>query len=92
MIEHLTWRSLADQRSDTRLIMLYKISHELVAIPKTDIFTPPFRFSQNMHSLSYQIPPTRLQLRQKALEWVDKSECLLQMRAIIVECDFELIS
>ena len=34
MIEHLNWRSLADRRSDARLVMLYKISHELVAILK----------------------------------------------------------
>jgi hypothetical protein len=27
MIEHLNWQSLADRRSDTRLVMLYKISH-----------------------------------------------------------------
>ena len=60
MIEHLNWR-----RSDARLVMLYKISHELVAIPK-QTFIPPFRLSQNMHSLSYQIPPTRLQLRQQS--------------------------
>ena len=66
MIEHLNWRSLADRRSDARLVMLYKISHELVAIPKTDILIPPLRFSRNMHSLSYQIPPTRLQLRQQS--------------------------
>jgi protein tyrosine phosphatase (PTP) superfamily phosphohydrolase (DUF442 family) len=54
MIEHLNWRILAYQRSDARLVMLYKISHELVAIPKTDILIPPLRFSRNMHSLSYQ--------------------------------------
>jgi hypothetical protein len=41
MIEHLNWRSLADRRSDARLVMLYKITHELVTIPKTDIFIPP---------------------------------------------------
>jgi len=34
MIGHLNWRSLADRRTDTRLIMLYKISHEQVANPK----------------------------------------------------------
>ena len=51
MIEHLNWRSLADRRSDARLVKLYKISHELVAIPKTDILIPPLIFSQNMHSL-----------------------------------------
>ena len=66
IIEHLQWRTLADRRSDARLVMLYKISHELIAIPKTDLRIPPFRFSRNMHSLSYQIPPTRLQLRQQS--------------------------
>jgi hypothetical protein len=60
MLEHLNWRSLS------RLVMLYKISHELVAIPKTNILIPPLRFSRNIHSLSYQIPPTRLQLRQQS--------------------------
>ena len=35
IIEHLNWWSLADQRTDARLVMLYKILHELVAIPKT---------------------------------------------------------
>jgi hypothetical protein len=66
MIEHIQWRTLADRRSDARLVMLYKISHELVAIPKTDILIPPFRFYRNMYSLSCQIPPTRLQLRQQS--------------------------
>ena len=66
MIKHLNWRTLADRRSDARLVLLYKISHTLVAIPKTYILIPPFRFSRNMHSLSYQIHPTRLQLRQQS--------------------------
>jgi hypothetical protein len=34
MIEHLNWRTLANQRTDARLVMLYKITHERVAIPK----------------------------------------------------------
>jgi hypothetical protein len=50
MIEHLNWRTLADRRTDAHLVMLYKITHELVAIPKTDILIPPVRFSRNMHS------------------------------------------
>ena len=37
MIGHLNWQTLADRRTDARLVMLYKITHELVAIPKTDI-------------------------------------------------------
>ena len=35
-------------------VMLYKISHELVAISKTDRLIPPVRFSRNMqHPLSH---------------------------------------
>ena len=59
MIEHLNWRRLADRRTDARLVMLYKISHEQVAIPKTpktNRLIPPTRLTLNMHSLSYQIP------------------------------------
>jgi hypothetical protein len=41
MIEHLNWRILADRRTDARLVMLYKITHELVVIPKTDILIQP---------------------------------------------------
>jgi hypothetical protein len=37
--------------------MLYKITHELAAIPKTDILIPPVRFLRNMHSESL-IPNT----------------------------------
>ena len=50
MIEHLNWRSLADRRSDARLVMLYKISHELVAIPKTDILWTLWRVTLLSHS------------------------------------------
>ena len=66
MIEHLNWQSLADRGSAAHLVMLYKILHELVTIPKTDILLLPLRFSWNMYSLSYQIPLTRLQLRQQS--------------------------
>ena len=56
MIGHLNWRSLADQRTYARLVMLYKITHALVAIPKADILIPPVRFLRNMHSLSKYHP------------------------------------
>jgi hypothetical protein len=65
MIKHLNWRTLVNRRTDARLV--YKITHELVVIPKTDILIPPVRFSWNKHSLSYQIPPTRIQLRQRKI-------------------------
>ena len=65
MITHLNWRSLADRRSDTRLVMLYKINYQLVAINKTNRLIPPLRQSRNMHTLCFQIPQCRLQIRQQ---------------------------
>jgi hypothetical protein len=62
MIGHLNWQSLADRRTDARLVILFM----RVAIPKTHILILPVRFSQNMHSLSYQILPTCLQFRQQS--------------------------
>ena len=36
MIGQLNWRSLVDRRTYAHLLMLFKISHELIAIPNTD--------------------------------------------------------
>ena len=64
MLSSLDWRSLADRRTDARLIMLYKISHELVAVSKTDRLLSPLRQTRNMHKLAYQIPSCKTQIRQ----------------------------
>ena len=60
------WRTLADRRTDSRLSMMYKIVNDKVAIPKTDRLIPPLRLSRNMHSLSFQIPSCRTQIRQNS--------------------------
>ena len=46
MIGHLNWQTLADRRTDARLVMLYKISHELVPNPK----------NRHTHTTSYITP------------------------------------
>ena len=66
MMHHLQWRTLADRRTDFRLSMFYKIVNNKVAIPKTDRLIPPLRFSRNMHTLSFQIPSCRTQIRQNS--------------------------
>jgi hypothetical protein len=53
---HLEWRSLEDRRRDAHLVMMYNISHDKVAVSKSDRFSPPLRHSRNMHSRSYQVP------------------------------------
>jgi hypothetical protein len=46
IIQRLKWRPLADRRRDARLVMLYKIDRELVAI--------------NKENRSFQIPSSRI--------------------------------
>ena len=70
MMHHLQWRTLADRRTDFRLAMFYKIDNDKVAIPKTGRLNPPpppLRLSHNMHTLSFQIPSCRTQIRQKSI-------------------------
>ena len=64
MLQHLEWRSLEDRRRDARLVMMYKISHDKVAVSKSDRLSPPLRHSRNMHSRSYQVPLCRTQQRK----------------------------
>jgi hypothetical protein len=40
IIQRLKWRPLADRRKDARLVMLYKIDRELVAINKENRLIP----------------------------------------------------
>jgi hypothetical protein len=55
MISNLKWKSLAEGRKDSGLVVLYKFSYEEVAFQKTDRLIPPLRQSRTMHSLAYQI-------------------------------------
>ena len=52
MIDTLGWPTLAACRFKTRLIMFYKITHCLIAIP-TDILMPSDNKLRKHHSQSY---------------------------------------
>ena len=42
---------------DSRFIMMYKVTHDLVAIPASDYLTPNLRQSRHIHLLAFvQIP------------------------------------
>ena len=45
MIENLKWKPLAERRREQRLIMLFKIVNDLVAIP-TDMISSPLTTDQ----------------------------------------------
>ena len=53
IIEHLGWRFLVLRRSDARLSLMYKIVHQLVAIP-TYTLTPTSRPTRHSHSSSFR--------------------------------------
>ena len=67
MLQQLKWCSLEDRRRDARFVMMYKISHDKVAVSKSDRLSPPLRHSRNMHSRSYQVPLCRTQQRKASL-------------------------
>ena len=39
MLQDLNWRTLDQRRIDSRLVLLYKVKRDLVAIPTADFLT-----------------------------------------------------
>ena len=64
MLLRLKWKPLAKRRKDARLMMMYKIDRELVAIRKENRLIPPNRFSRNAHSRSFQLQACRIDSRK----------------------------
>ena len=64
MLQHLKWHNPEDRRKDARLVMMYKISHNKVAVSKSNRFSPPLRYSRNMYSQSHQVPQCRTQQKK----------------------------
>jgi hypothetical protein len=54
IIQRLKWKPLADRRKDARLVMLYKIDRELVAINKENRLIPTGRKTRKSHNRSFQ--------------------------------------
>ena len=58
MMKDLNWRPLDQRRIDSRLIMLYKVTYDLLAIPASQYLTRNTRLSRHIHHLSYRQIPT----------------------------------
>ena len=54
MLGKLHWRPLDQRRIDNRLIMFYKITYDLVAIPVAENLVPSHRESKFIHPLAYK--------------------------------------
>ena len=55
MIQSLHWRRLDQRRIDNKLSLMYKITHNLIAIPFSDFLIPRVRPSRQYHPLSYRL-------------------------------------
>ena len=54
MFKDLNWRPLDHGRIDSRLVMMYKVTYDLVAIPASDYLVRNTRTSQHIHPLAYR--------------------------------------
>ncbi|KAK3090224.1 hypothetical protein FSP39_010191 [Pinctada imbricata] len=54
MIDTLDWPPLTHRRLRTRLIMMYKITHALVAIPSNTILIPPDTRTRKQHTHTFR--------------------------------------
>ena len=58
IIKDLNWRTLEQQRIDSRLTLMYKITYDLVDIPAADYLIPNTMQSRHNHQLAYRQIPT----------------------------------
>ena len=54
MLKDLNWRPLDQRRIDSRLVMMYKVTYDLVAIPASDFLVRNTRASRHIHPLAYR--------------------------------------
>lgn len=53
MLNALSWRTLEQRRADARLVLMYKIVHEQVAIPSAQLVRPS-RISRSSHTYTFR--------------------------------------
>ena len=58
MLKDLNWRPLDQRRIDSRLVLMYKVTYDLVAIPALDYLVHNTSQSRHSHPLAYRQIPT----------------------------------
>ena len=64
MLKDLKWKSLQTRRKEARLIMMYRIINNMVAINSENHFTKPTRRSRHVQNHSYAIPSATKDFRK----------------------------
>ena len=66
MLEHLKWPTLEHRRKLARLMMMYKLSNNIVNVDYGDCLIQPQQFSRNMHPKSFQTISCRTNCRKES--------------------------
>jgi hypothetical protein len=66
MLADLEWKSLKERRKEARLIMLYKVINNKVALDSSQLKPSNSTSTRNSHNLTYKIPYCRTQYRQQS--------------------------
>ena len=66
MLADLQWKPLQERRKEARLIMLFKVINNKIALDNSQLIPLNSTSTRNTHDLSYQIPYCRTQYRQQS--------------------------
>ena len=61
MLKELKWPTLQQRRTNTKMVMMYRIVHHLIAIPSQMYLTPATTRTTRGHDQKFQIPFSRIQ-------------------------------
>jgi hypothetical protein len=65
MLKELKWPTLQQRRTNTKVVMMYRIVHHLIAIPSQMYLTPATTRTRG-HGQKFQIPFSRIQCHQNS--------------------------
>lgn len=66
MLQQLDWTTLEQRREDYRLVMLYKLHNNLVALDTAPYINPITRPTRTAHAHSYQVPRSRTEQHKQS--------------------------
>jgi hypothetical protein len=66
MLKELKWPTLQQRRTNTKVVMMYRIVHHLIAIPSQMYLTPATTRTTRGHGQKFQIPFSRIECHQNS--------------------------
>jgi hypothetical protein len=66
MLKELKWPILQQRRTNTKMVIMYRIVHHLIAIPSQMFLTPATTRTTRGHDQKFQIPFSRIRSQQNS--------------------------